>query len=104
MAVTGVEIEAFRLFLRGPLNPTPLHFGQSKQFDSRPLSREIIELRAYLVSIPCAIEGSDGTGKRIMVGTWLREISFCSSFTVLSGIAWVLLIKICQPFFLSPVQ
>ena len=37
------------------------------------------------------------TGKRIMVGTWLREISSCSFLTVpSSGFAWVY-----QPFFLS---
>ena len=41
------------------------------------------------------------TEKRIMVGTWLREISSCSSLTVLSGFAWVLLNKIYQPFFTS---
>ena len=37
-----------------------------------------------------------------MVGTRLREISSCSSLTVLSGFAWVLLNKIYQPFF-SPL-
>ena len=35
---------------------------------------------------------------------WLEEISSCSSLTVLSGFAWVLLNKIYQPFFLSPVH
>ena len=39
-----------------------------------------------------------------MVGMWLRETSSCSSLTVLSGFAWVLLNKIYQLFFLSPVQ
>ena len=42
------------------------------------------------------------TRKRIMVGTWLREISSCSYLTVLSGFAWVLQNKIYQSFF-SPL-
>ena len=43
------------------------------------------------------------TEPRKSLGTWLREISSCSSLTYLPGPAWVLLSKICQDFFLSSV-
>ena len=39
------------------------------------------------------------TEPRKSLGTWLREISSCSSLTFLPGPAWVLLSKICQDFF-----
>ena len=32
------------------------------------------------------------------LGTWLREISSCSSLTFLPGPAWVLLSKICKDY------
>ena len=39
------------------------------------------------------------TEMQIKVCMWLREISFCSSLTVLPGPAWVLLSKTYKPLF-----
>ena len=45
----------------------------------------------------------NSTEPRKSLGTWLREISSCSSLTFLPGPAWVLLSKICKDF-LSSVE
>ena len=57
-----------------------------------------LQTRLNIPFLPSASKPSS-TEPRKSLGTWLREISSCSSLTFLPGPAWVLLSKICQDFF-----
>ena len=64
-----------------------------------PLRCEADHRRAATASYVAPQHPFPSTEPRKSLGTWLREISFCSCLTFLPGSACVLLSKICKDFF-----